>query len=234
LRCLVARTAAACPARAKSHALGAVGPALVARDFDLRPVAAAPGGKRRELARASRKLDGYEVLLLAIWVHPARSRGGEGALYLARRLQERRSIRLTSNIVLGQWDRILGDPAATPPPWNARAPRRAARVRRRSHLVSERSSEPARHRSVSESRVGASAPVVLRRGLALISPSTGPSCRVSLGGRICFTALDRQNVIVGHRRQNLTRRTAGWFSFGPSWRPHKLPRSLAKWRALCK
>jgi DNA replication protein DnaC len=109
------------PGVGKSHALCAVGHALVERGHT---VLFAPtyslvqdllAAKRDlELPRALRKLDQFEVLLLDDLGYIQQSPEEAEVLFtlLAERY-ERRSILLTSNLVFGQWDRIFRDQMAT-------------------------------------------------------------------------------------------------------------------------
>jgi DNA replication protein DnaC len=109
------------PGVGKSHALCAVGHALVDRGH---AVLFAPtyslvqdllAAKRDlELPRALRKLDQFEVLLLDDLGYIQQSPEEAEVLFtlLAERY-ERRSILLTSNLVFGQWDRIFRDQMAT-------------------------------------------------------------------------------------------------------------------------
>src|SRR5215208_2418072 len=109
------------PGVGKSHALCAVGHALVDRGH---PVLFMPtyslvqellaAKQRFELPRALRKLDHFEVLLLDDLGYIQQSPEEAEVLFtlLAERY-ERRSILLTSNLVFGQWDRIFRDQMAT-------------------------------------------------------------------------------------------------------------------------
>lgn len=109
------------PGVGKSHALCAVGHALIDRGH---AVLFAPtyslvqdllAAKRDlELPRALRKLDQFEVLLLDDLGYIQQSPEEAEVLFtlLAERY-ERRSILLTSNLVFGQWDRIFRDQMAT-------------------------------------------------------------------------------------------------------------------------
>ena len=127
------------PGVGKSHALSAVGHALVEAGHS---VLCAPayalvqellGAKRDlDLPRALRKLDLFEVILLDDLGYVQQSPDEAEVLFtlLAERY-ERRSVMVTSNLVFSQWDRIFRDQMATAavdrPPG---APRRGARVRR--------------------------------------------------------------------------------------------------------
>ncbi len=109
------------PGVGKSHAMCAVGHALVDRGH---PVLFMPtyslvqellAAKRAlDLPRALRKLDHFEVLLLDDLGYIQQSPEEAEVLFtlLAERY-ERRSILLTSNLVFGQWDRIFRDQMAT-------------------------------------------------------------------------------------------------------------------------
>src|SRR5215207_8136917 len=109
------------PGVGKSHAMCAVGHALVDRGHAVlfRPtyslVQELLAAKRAlDLPRALRKLDHFEVLLLDDLGYIQQSPEEAEVLFtlLAERY-ERRSILLTSNLVFGQWDRIFRDQMAT-------------------------------------------------------------------------------------------------------------------------
>jgi DNA replication protein DnaC len=109
------------PGVGKSHALCAVGHALVDRGHSVfftptySLVQELLSAKRAlELPRALRKLDHFEVLLLDDLGYIQQSPEEAEVLFtlLAERY-ERRSILLTSNLVFGQWDRIFRDQMAT-------------------------------------------------------------------------------------------------------------------------
>jgi DNA replication protein DnaC len=109
------------PGVGKSHALCAVGHALVERGHTVlfaptySLVQALLAAKRDlDLPRALRKLDQFEVLLLDDLGYIQQSPEEAEVLFtlLAERY-ERRSILLTSNLVFGQWDRIFRDQMAT-------------------------------------------------------------------------------------------------------------------------
>ena len=109
------------PGVGKSHALCAVGHALVDRGHSVfftptySLVQELLAAKRAlELPRALRKLDHFEVLLLDDLGYIQQSPEEAEVLFtlLAERY-ERRSILLTSNLVFGQWDRIFRDQMAT-------------------------------------------------------------------------------------------------------------------------
>jgi len=109
------------PGVGKSHALCAVGHALVERGHSVfftptySLVQELLAAKRAlELPRALRKLDHFEVLLLDDLGYIQQSPEEAEVLFtlLAERY-ERRSILLTSNLVFGQWDRIFRDQMAT-------------------------------------------------------------------------------------------------------------------------
>src|SRR5215210_8630459 len=109
------------PGVGKSHALCAVGHALVDRGHAVlfmptySLVQELLAAKRHlELPRALRKLDQFEVVLLDDLGYIQQSPEEAEVLFtlLAERY-ERRSILLTSNLVFGQWDRIFRDQMAT-------------------------------------------------------------------------------------------------------------------------
>jgi DNA replication protein DnaC len=109
------------PGVGKSHALCAVGHALVDRGHSVfftpaySLVQELLAAKRAlTLPRALRKLDHFEVLLLDDLGYIQQSPEEAEVLFtlLAERY-ERRSILLTSNLVFGQWDRIFRDQMAT-------------------------------------------------------------------------------------------------------------------------
>jgi DNA replication protein DnaC len=109
------------PGVGKSHALCAVGHALVDRGHSVfftpaySLVQELLAAKRAlALPRALRKLDHFEVLLLDDLGYIQQSPEEAEVLFtlLAERY-ERRSILLTSNLVFGQWDRIFRDQMAT-------------------------------------------------------------------------------------------------------------------------
>jgi len=109
------------PGVGKSHALCAVGHALIDRGHSVfftptySLVQELLAAKRAlELPRALRKLDYFEVLLLDDLGYIQQSPEEAEVLFtlLAERY-ERRSILLTSNLVFGQWDRIFRDQMAT-------------------------------------------------------------------------------------------------------------------------
>ena len=109
------------PGVGKSHALSAVGHALVEAGHS---VLCAPayalvqellGAKRDlDLPRALRKLDLFEVILLDDLGYVQQSPDEAEVLFtlLAERY-ERRSVMVTSNLVFSQWDRIFRDQMAT-------------------------------------------------------------------------------------------------------------------------
>ena len=109
------------PGVGKSHALSAVGHALVEAGHS---VLCAPayalvqellGAKRDlDLPRALRKLDLFEVILLDDLGYVQQSPEEAEVLFtlLAERY-ERRSVMVTSNLVFSQWDRIFRDQMAT-------------------------------------------------------------------------------------------------------------------------
>jgi DNA replication protein DnaC len=109
------------PGVGKSHALCAVGHALVERGY---PVLFVPTYTlvqellvaKRDLAlpRALRKLDHFAVLLLDDLGYIQQSPDEAEVLFtlLAERY-ERRSVMLTSNLVFGHWERIFRDQMAT-------------------------------------------------------------------------------------------------------------------------
>ena len=109
------------PGVGKSHALCAVGHALVEAGHS---VLCAPayalvqellGAKRDlDLPRALRKLDLYELILLDDLGYVQQSPDEAEVLFtlLAERY-ERRSVMVTSNLVFSQWDRIFRDQMAT-------------------------------------------------------------------------------------------------------------------------
>ena len=109
------------PGVGKSHALCAVGHALVEAGHS---VLCAPayalvqellGAKRDlDLPRALRKLDLFEVILLDDLGYVQQSPEEAEVLFtlLAERY-ERRSVMVTSNLVFSQWDRIFRDQMAT-------------------------------------------------------------------------------------------------------------------------
>ena len=111
----------ACPGVGKSHALSAVGHALVEAGHS---VLCAPayalvqellGAKRDlDLPRALRKLDLFEAILLDDLGYVQQSPDEAEVLFtlLAERY-ERRSVMVTSNLVFSQWDRIFRDQMAT-------------------------------------------------------------------------------------------------------------------------
>src|SRR5262249_39746129 len=109
------------PGVGKSHALCAVGHALVDRGHSVLFTPAYSlvqellAAKRQlMLPRALRKLDHFEVLLLDDLGYIQQSPEEAEVLFtlLAERY-ERRSVLLTSNLVFGQWDRIFRDQMAT-------------------------------------------------------------------------------------------------------------------------
>jgi DNA replication protein DnaC len=109
------------PGVGKSHALCAVGHALVERGHSVlfmptySLVQELLAAKRAlDLPRTLRKLDHFEVLLLDDLGYIQQSPDEAEVLFtlLAERY-ERRSILLTSNLVFGQWDRIFRDQMAT-------------------------------------------------------------------------------------------------------------------------
>src|SRR5215204_6535240 len=108
------------PGVGKSHAMCAVGHALVDRGHSVlfmptySLVQELLAAKRAlDLPRALRKLDHFEVLLLDDLGYIQQSPEEAEVLFtlLAERY-ERRSILLTSNLVFGQWDRIFRDQMA--------------------------------------------------------------------------------------------------------------------------
>ena len=109
------------PGVGKSHALCAVGHALVEADHSVLCVPAYAlvqellGAKRDlDLPRALRKLDLFEVILLDDLGYVQQSPEEAEVLFtlLAERY-ERRSVMVTSNLVFSQWDRIFRDQMAT-------------------------------------------------------------------------------------------------------------------------
>ena len=109
------------PGVGKSHALCAVGHALVERGHAVlftptySLVQELLAAKRAlELPRALRKLDHFEVVVLDDLGYIQQSPEEAEVLFtlLAERY-ERRSILMTSNLVFGQWDRIFRDQMAT-------------------------------------------------------------------------------------------------------------------------
>ena len=109
------------PGVGKSHALCAVGNALVEAGHSVLCVPAYAlvqellGAKRDlDLPRALRKLDLFEVILLDDLGYVQQSPDEAEVLFtlLAERY-ERRSVMVTSNLVFSQWDRIFRDQMAT-------------------------------------------------------------------------------------------------------------------------
>ena len=109
------------PGVGKSHALCAVGHALVEAGHSVLCVPAYAlvqellGAKRDlDLPRALRKLDLFEVILLDDLGYVQQSPDEAEVLFtlLAERY-ERRSVMVTSNLVFSQWDRIFRDQMAT-------------------------------------------------------------------------------------------------------------------------
>jgi DNA replication protein DnaC len=110
------------PGVGKSHAMCAVGHALVDRGHDevlfmptyslVQELLAAK--RNLELPRALRKLDHYAVLLLDDVGYIQQSPDEAEILFtlLAERY-ERRSVVITSNLIFAQWDRIFRDQMAT-------------------------------------------------------------------------------------------------------------------------
>ena len=105
------------PGVGKSHALSAVGHALVEAGHSVlcALVQELLGAKRDlDLPRALRKLDLFEVILLDDLGYVQQSPDEAEVLFtlLAERY-ERRSVMVTSNLVFSQWDRIFRDQMAT-------------------------------------------------------------------------------------------------------------------------
>ena len=124
------------PGVGKSHALCAVGHALVEAGHRVlfTPAYALVqellSAKRDlELPRALRKLDLFEVILLDDLGYVQQSPEEAEVLFtlLAERY-ERRSVMVTSNLVFSHWDRIFRDQMATAAAISPGAPRGAARV----------------------------------------------------------------------------------------------------------
>ena len=193
------------PGVGKSHALCAVGHALVDRGHSVfftptySLVQELLAAKRAlELPRALRKLDHFEVLLLDDLGYIQQSPEEAEVLFtlLAERY-ERRSILLTSNLVFGQWDRIFRDQMATAAAIDRLVHHavllefdvpsyRTERAKRRGHAETRRRRQ-LDDRGTRERSVCTSAPVcpglrwapprlsALRRCHYRIRPPTGPS-----------------------------------------------------------
>jgi DNA replication protein DnaC len=109
------------PGVGKSHAMIALGHALVERGISVYFTAAFKlvqlllAAKRAlELPRALRRLDRFDVILVDDIGYVQQSADDAEVLFtlLAERY-ERRALVLTSNLVFSQWDRIFGNPMAT-------------------------------------------------------------------------------------------------------------------------
>jgi len=109
------------PGVGKTHAMAAVGHALVQRGIPVyfspvfRLVQQLLAAKRDlELPRALRKLDRYDVILLDDLGYVQQSADDAEVLFtLMAERYERRSLVITSNLVFSKWERIFGNPMAT-------------------------------------------------------------------------------------------------------------------------
>lgn len=109
------------PGVGKSHAMAALGHALIERGISVYFTAAFKlvqqllAAKRAlELPRALRRLDRFDVIVVDDIGYVQQSTDDAEVLFtlLAERY-ERRALVLTSNLVFSQWDRIFGNPMAT-------------------------------------------------------------------------------------------------------------------------